>query len=194
MRFRALFFVMFVALMALPLLSFAGSLPDQRTFTPSMLLPEEDAAPADLAHVRAASILVTKSEHRLDVLDPHGRTIRSYRVSLGFRPLGPKTAEGDGRTPEGRYVIDARNEKSAYFRSLHISYPGPADIARARQLGIPRAGGSIFIHGKPNNKSPMWARFAAKYDWTNGCIAVSDNEITELWNLVPDGTPIIIRP
>jgi murein L,D-transpeptidase YafK len=161
--------------------------------TINQLLPEEDAAPADLTHVKAASIQVIKSERRLDLLDKAGRTIRSYKVSLGFTPDGPKIKEGDGRTPEGRYYIDKRNEKSKFFRSLHISYPNPSDVQRARSIGA-RTGGSIFIHGKPNDKSWIWWRRAQKQDWTNGCIAVSDDEMKEIWNVVQDGTPIIIKP
>ena len=134
-----------------------------------------------------------KSERRLDLLDSEGRTIRSYRVSLGFEPNGPKTHEGDGRTPEGLYYIDNRNEKSSYHLSLHISYPNANDIARARRYGL-KTGGSIMIHGKPNDKSPLWFRRAQNADWTNGCIAVSDAEINEIWKLVPDGTPILIKP
>lgn len=159
----------------------------------NQLLPEEDAAPADLSHIKASSIQVIKSEHRMDLLDSKGRTIRSYKVALGFSPEGPKIKEGDGRTPEGRYYIDKRNERSNYFRSLHISYPNPSDVQRARRIGA-RTGGSIFIHGKPNDKSWIWWRRAQKQDWTNGCIAVSDDEMKEIWNVVQDGTPIIIKP
>jgi murein L,D-transpeptidase YafK len=161
----------------------------------NQLLPDEDAAPTvtDLTHVKAAFIRVIKSEHRLDLLDSKGRTIRSYRVSLGYNPDGPKMKEGDGRTPEGRYFIDNRNDRSAYHRSLHISYPNPQDLARARQAGL-RTGGSIFIHGKPNDKTGVWWRRAQNQDWTNGCIAVSDDEINEIWNLVQNGTPIDIVP
>jgi murein L,D-transpeptidase YafK len=160
----------------------------------NQLLPDEDAAPTypDLSHVKASSIRVLKSEHRMDLLDGKGRTIRSYRVSLGYTP-GAKVKEGDGRTPEGRYYIDNRNQKSAYYRSLHISYPNNQDVSRAHRIGA-RAGGSIFIHGKPNDKSWIWWRRAQNEDWTNGCIAVSDDEINEIWNLVENGTPIDIVP
>lgn len=167
------------------------------SFHPSFnqLSPDEDAAPTapDLSHLKASSIRVIKSEHRLDLLDAQGHTIRSYKVSLGYVPTGPKVREGDGRTPEGRYFIDNRNEHSSYHRSLHISYPNPGDVARARSIGA-RTGGSIFIHGKPNDKTPLWWRRAQSQDWTNGCIAVSDDEINEIWNLVQNGTPIDIVP
>jgi murein L,D-transpeptidase YafK len=161
----------------------------------NQLLPDEDAAPtySDLSHVKASSIRVIKSERRLDLLDDKGRTIRSYRVSLGFSPMGAKTHEGDGRTPEGRYTIDRRNERSKYYRSLHISYPNSSDLARAHRSGT-KTGGAIFIHGKPNDKSGLWFRRAQNQDWTNGCIAVSDDEINEIWNLVQNGTPIDILP
>jgi murein L,D-transpeptidase YafK len=159
----------------------------------NQLLPEEEAVPADLSNVKASSLRVIKSQRRLDLLDSDGQIIRSYKVSLGRAPKGAKVREGDNRTPEGRYYIDSRNENSDYYRSLRISYPSKADIDRARKLGV-NAGGGIFIHGKPNGKSPLWSRRAQRQDWTKGCIAVSDEEIREIWSLVRDGTPITIEP
>ena len=118
--------------------------------------------------------------------------LRSYRVALGFDPVGHKVQEGDGRTPEGRYVIERRNPKSAYHLSLRISYPGPEDLARAVELGVD-PGGDIFIHGLPNGVGAA-DRGHPERDWTRGCIAVTDAEIEEIWALVADGTAIEIHP
>jgi len=141
--------------------------------------------PADVALVH-----VDKSARRLTLLDPAGRALRSYSgLQLGPAPVGPKRFAGDGRTPEGRYVIDYGNEASAYWLSLHISYPNAADRAYAAARGR-SPGGAIFLHGQPN--SIQNGRIAG--DWTAGCIALSDDEIEQLWALVPDGTPIQIDP
>jgi len=113
-------------------------------------------------------------------------------VALGQGGLAPKQRAGDGRTPEGRYVIDSRNSASAYHRSLHISYPNPEDRKRAAKLGV-SPGGDIMIHGLPNGKGFIGSAHRA-YDWTLGCVAVTDAEIEEIWKLVPDGTPVEIRP
>ena len=113
--------------------------------------------------------------------------VRSYRVSLGREPAGHKQREGDGRTPEGRYTIDRRNPKSAYHLSLHISYPSQADRERARAAGVD-PGGDIMIHGQPNGGAPR------EGDWTQGCIAVTDAEMDEIWSLVPDGAAVEILP
>jgi murein L,D-transpeptidase YafK len=118
--------------------------------------------------------------------------VRVYDVALGEEPVGPKEREGDGRTPEGLYVIDGRNPQSRYHRSLRISYPGPEDAARAAKLGV-SPGGDIMIHGLQNGLGWIGALHRT-HDWTRGCIAVTNDEIEEIWDLVPDGTPIEIRP
>jgi murein L,D-transpeptidase YafK len=106
--------------------------------------------------------------------------------------VGPKEREGDRRTPEGQFIIDHRNPMSAFHLSLHISYPTPADRARARALGY-SPGGEVMIHGV--SRSFVWlGRAQQLFDWTAGCIAVSDDEIDEIARVVPDGTPIEIRP
>ena len=121
-----------------------------------------------------------------------GKVIRTYDVSLGRGGLAPKEREGDARTPEGHYVIDSKNEASAYHRALHISYPNAEDRARAAKLGVP-PGGAIMIHGLPNGMH--WIGSAHRlYDWTLGCVAVTDPEIDEVWSLVSVGTPVEIRP
>ena len=120
------------------------------------------------------------------------QVIKTYKVALGGEPVGPKTRQGDHRTPEGLYVIDSRNVHSQFHRSLHISYPNPTDREHARKLGAP-PGGDIYIHGLPNGYGFVGAAHRAR-DWTDGCIAVTDQEIEEIWRLVDNGTPIEIRP
>jgi murein L,D-transpeptidase YafK len=144
---------------------------------------------ADVEH--ADRIVVLKSERKL-VLMKDGKEFRSYKVSLGTEPVGPKRKQGDHRTPEGTYVIDRRNPTSQFHRALHISYPNLSDRAQAQKVGVD-PGGDIMIHGLPNGfgflgKTHLWR------DWTDGCIAVTNDEIEEIWKLVPDGTPIEIRP
>lgn len=131
-------------------------------------------------------ILVLKSERRLHLLS-QGTVVRSYPIRLGPNPVGPKIFELDGRTPEGEYVVDQRKPDSAYFRSLHISYPSAEDKARAAKYGIP-PGGNIRIHGTPRERG----RYLG--DWTDGCIAVSNAAMREIWDAVRIGTPIEIRP
>jgi murein L,D-transpeptidase YafK len=140
--------------------------------------------------VKADSVLVLKSERKL-VLLKEGHPLMTYRVALGGKPVGHKTQEGDGRTPEGRYVLDYRNNKSAYHLALHVSYPGPADRAEAAARGV-SPGGLIMIHGSGPTMRVLgrWHRFI---DWTDGCIAVTNQEIEQIWRAVPDGTPVEIR-
>jgi len=135
-------------------------------------------------------IVVEKAHHKMTLFD-HGRAIRTYSVALG-PDLGPKQKKGDGRTPEGRYVIDARNAASHYHRALHVSYPNAADRRSARRRDVD-PGGDIMIHGLPNGYGKLGSLHLAR-DWTRGCIAVTDHEIEEIWKLVPNGTAIEIRP
>lgn len=121
-----------------------------------------------------------------------GKVIRTYKVALGRGGLASKEREGDGRTPEGHYLIDARNEASSYHRALHISYPNAEDRQHAAKLGV-SPGGDIMIHGLPNGMGWLGASHRL-YDWTLGCIAVTDPEIDEIWKMVPVGTPVEIRP
>ncbi len=148
----------------------------------------ESAAPG-LA--TADRVIVLKSERRLMLLRG-ARVLRTYRIALGRTPKGAKTAEGDGRTPEGRYVLDWRNPRSRFYRSIHVSYPNDADRARARRHGrLP--GGDIMIHGLPARLEAIGTEHA-RWDWTEGCVAVSNTEMDEIWALVADGTVIDIRP
>ena len=141
--------------------------------------------------VVADRVLVRKSARELDLYDG-GKLLRTYPVALGADPIGAKGRKGDGRTPEGRYVIDYRKGDSAFHRALHISYPRRDQVAAARLRGEP-PGGLIMIHGLSNGRSWL-GRLHRAADWTNGCIAVTNDEIEELWRVVPNGTRIEIRP
>ena len=134
-------------------------------------------------------IVVEKSQRRMDLMSGD-RVVRSYEIALGSTPEGHKQQEGDGKTPEGRYIIEGRNSSSAFHLSLKISYPDASDRAAAAARNVP-PGGDIFIHGAPN-----WWLLPGQPpgDWTRGCIAVTKAEIEEIWRLVPDGTPVEIRP
>ena len=141
--------------------------------------------------VGADRVVVYKSERKL-VLLSGGKEIRSYKVALGSEPVGPKTQHGDHRTPEGVYTLYSRNPNSHFYKAFHISYPSPKDIANAKKLGI-SPGGDIMLHGLP--KEYAWVGKAhTLHDWTDGCIAVTNEEMDELWKLVPVGTPIEIKP
>ncbi len=118
--------------------------------------------------------------------------IKTYKVALGGDPVGPKARQGDHKTPEGAYVLDARNPHSQFYKSIHISYPGEHDRAIARRDRV-SPGGDVFIHGLPNGYGAIGAAHRLR-DWTDGCIAVTNEEIDEIWKAVPDGTPIEIRP
>lgn len=141
--------------------------------------------------LRADRIVVLKSERTLQLLN-QGKVIKSYKVALGGVPTGAKTQQGDHKTPEGIYVLDSRNAHSKFYKSIHISYPGARERAVARQKGV-SPGGDVFVHGLPNGYKWLGAVHRAK-DWTDGCIAVTDQEMDEIWLAVSDGTPIEIRP
>jgi murein L,D-transpeptidase YafK len=136
-------------------------------------------------------ILVEKSARRLSIFK-NGKKLKSYRVSLGRNPVGPKEQEGDMKTPEGVYKIDRRNPHSGFHLALHVSYPSDNDQARAAASGV-SAGGDIMIHGIQNGLGWIGALHRL-HDWTVGCIALTDEEIEELYRITPDGTPIEIRP
>ena len=146
------------------------------------------AVPRQTQRLIADYLLVDKSERSLSVYSAGRRVKVYYGLRFGDAPMGHKRFEGDERTPEGRYTIDTRNPRSSYHLSLRISYPNAADRAYARQYGR-SPGGDIFIHGQPNG----YGGPAIAYDWTDGCIALSNAEIEELWQIVPDGTTIDIR-
>jgi murein L,D-transpeptidase YafK len=141
--------------------------------------------------VKADQVVVVKSQHTLTLLS-QGTVIRTYKVALGRGPVGPKEQQGDHKTPQGHYVLDRRNSKSRFYKSIHVSYPNEQDQQKAAKNGT-APGGDIMIHGLPNGFGWLGAAHRAM-DWTDGCIAVTEAEIDEIWDLVPDGTPIEIRP
>lgn len=137
------------------------------------------------------TIVVQKEERRL-YLYQGGLLAGAFPIRLGQNPVGDKTRQGDSRTPEGRYVIDGRNENSAYFRGLHLSYPDAAHRKAAHDAGVD-PGGDIVIHGLPNDW-PFFYPVHLAFDWTDGCIALSNADMKTLWAAVPLGTPVEIRP
>ena len=149
------------------------------TLLPSPGLPEVD------------HLVVRKARRRLYLMDGD-RVVRSYKIALGLEPIGPKERDGDFRTPEGWYRLARRNPRSDYFLSIQISYPNAGDLQRAHVHHWP-PGGAIMIHGLPNRlKNSPW--YYQHNDWTDGCIAVSDADMVEIWLLTRDGTPIDILP
>jgi murein L,D-transpeptidase YafK len=136
-------------------------------------------------------IVIEKALRKLTLVKGD-RPVRSYRVALGAQPTGHKRREGDERTPEGIYSIDARNPRSDFFLSLRISYPNETDVARARAAGED-PGGQIMIHGLRNGFGWLGDRHQ-RSDWTDGCVAVTNSEMLEIWRLVDLGTPVEIRP
>lgn len=149
-----------------------------------------DAAPPAVSG-RVDRIVVEKSAHRMSLYEGR-RLVRRYAVSLGRGGLGPKAREGDRLTPEGDYRIVGRNPNSRFHLALRIGYPTPAQAAAARAAGI-APGGDIMIHGLPNGRGALGALYKGK-DWTDGCIAVTDAEIEEVWTLVRDGAQVRITP
>jgi murein L,D-transpeptidase YafK len=156
-----------------------------------ILLWAQQSAPPLPESTRADLVVVKKAARSLE-LHSGGELLRSYRVSLGRDPQGPKQREGDGRTPEGRYKLDYRKSNSSFHRALHISYPSPMDAEAAKALGT-NPGGLIMVHGIRNGLGII-GRLHTIIDWTDGCVAVTDREIEEIWRVVPDGTPIVIEP
>lgn len=139
----------------------------------------------------ADHVVVRKAERKL-LLMKGERVLRSFDVALGLSPKGPKLREGDFRTPEGDYTLSGRNSGSDFFLAIHVSYPGPADLRRAAAEGV-APGGQIMIHGLPNSPSrPL--EYYRKRDWTNGCIAVSNADMVDIWLMTADNTPIHILP
>ena len=144
------------------------------------------AAPVDL-------VVVDKSDRELRLMGDEGGTVlMRFPVALGGDPVGHKTREGDGRTPEGRYTLDWRNPDSAFHRSIHVSYPNEADRAAAAERGED-PGGMIMLHGQRNGLGWLgW--LTQRFDWTEGCIALANDDMDVVWDNVPNGTPIVIQP
>jgi len=141
-----------------------------------------------LAFTPVDRVLVVKSERML-YLKSNGEILRRYPVALGPVPWGHKQQEGDERTPEGQYVLDFKNEQSRFYKSIRVSYPNLSDRLRAQELGV-NPGGDIMIHGQPEGAEEG----AQLFNWTDGCIAVTNEQMDEIWQLVTVGTPIEILP
>jgi murein L,D-transpeptidase YafK len=156
-----------------------------------------DTSAASAAKAGASSVLmadklvVRKAERRLYVMRA-GQVLKEYRVALGLSPSGHKQQEGDYKTPEGSYRLIRRNPRSDFFLSMEISYPNAKDAARAQRQGV-RPGGAIMLHGWPNNPR-KGAEYYKSADWTDGCIAVSNSDMVEIWLMTPLETPIDILP
>ena len=146
---------------------------------------------ADYSIVKADQVIVVKSQRTLTLLS-RGKILRTYKVALGGSPLGPKEQQGDHKTPEGHYVLDRRNANRRFYKSIHVSYPNRQDEQNAARRGV-SPGGDIMVHGLPNGFGWLGATHRTM-DWTDGCIAVTDEEMDELWKLVRFGTPIDIKP
>jgi len=145
-------------------------------------------------YTMAEKVIVKKSTRML-YLSAGGEIYRRFHVSLGAMPIGPKEIEGDMRTPEGTYSLDYRQKSNLYNKSIHISYPNKKDKAKAKELKA-KAGGMIMIHGTPSNwaLSPLGDWMPILMDWTEGCIALSNDDMEEVWNMTKNGTPIYIIP
>ncbi|HEY5602829.1 MAG TPA: L,D-transpeptidase family protein [Gammaproteobacteria bacterium] len=151
---------------------------------PLILVPALAAEKADL-------VIVEKSKTRLYLLKDN-KVFKTYRIALGSKPNGHKQQEGDQRTPEGRYILDFKKIDSAFYKAIRISYPNEADIKRAAELGVD-PGGQIMIHGQKNSFSKVSFTRQSK-NWTDGCIAVTNSAMDQIWDAVDPGTPIVIKP
>jgi murein L,D-transpeptidase YafK len=139
----------------------------------------------------AEKVVIDKTERKLHLIRD-GEAFRTFDIALGIRPTGDKESEGDFRTPEGDYLLDMRNPNSDFFLSIHISYPNRQDSQQARAKGLP-PGGAIMIHGQPNTPTRSEAYYRTQ-DWTNGCIAVSNSDMIDIWLMTTNDTPIEILP
>ena len=174
---RSLTFVL--AVLAVTAFARADTLPQTATLAVSSTMPTAD------------HVVVRKGERRLYLMRGEN-VLRSYKVALGLNPVGHKERSGDFRTPEGRYFLTRRNPRSDFFLSIQVSYPNDDDVRRAKRNGWD-AGGSIMIHGLPNQLKHAPSYYETR-DWTDGCIAVSNSDIVEIWLLVSDNAPIDILP
>ena len=145
-----------------------------------------------LSAAEMADKVVVYKDRRILQLFQGNRLLREFPIALGGDPLGHKMREGDQKTPEGRYLLDWRNGASSFYKSMHISYPRPQDEQVAAAKGVD-PGGMIMIHGQPNHFG--WLAFLTQmFDWTDGCIAVTNAEMNEIWDMVPNNTAIEINP
>lgn len=149
------------------------------------------ASPPPLAEPPVDHVRVLKSARKLQLLAA-GQVVGEFRVALGARPSGHKLHEGDERTPEGHYVLDYKKPDSAFYKSIHISYPNKTDVAIAQHRGL-SPGGQIMIHGQKNGLGWL-SSLTQFFDWTNGCVALSNADMDIVWQRVPAGTPIHLLP
>ena len=177
-----------IIILAVSLIIIPNSVMAEETLLSSVKGEVEDI---HMISVQADLVVVEKSARRL-TLFVDGNQIKTYKIALGRNPIGAKNKQGDHRTPEGFYTIDGRNPQSRFHRSLHISYPNERDLEVSRLLKVP-AGNHIAIHGVSKDYEWM-GRFHTALNWTDGCIAVTNEEIEEIWKLVPDGTEVQIKP
>ena len=153
---------------------------------------ENGLAKSEILNLLAAdSVLVKKSERKLYLIK-NGKPYRSYQISLGANPIGHKQQKGDERTPEGLYVLDKKNESSKFYKTINVSYPNSTDQIDAKKAGVD-PGGEIMIHGQPNGFGWAW-RLLNLWDWTDGCIAVNNQDMDEIWSLIETDTSIEITP
>lgn len=150
-------------------------------------LPEERLPP----HTRIDKLVVVKSERTMYAYTKR-KLVKVYSIAIGRNSVGDKEYEGDKRTPEGSYYIEGKNPNSGYHKNLGISYPDKTDLQEAKAKGV-RASGDVKIHGLKNGRG-LLGKFHRLRNWTAGCIAVTDEEMDELYDAVAIGTPIIIRP
>ena len=157
-------------------------------------IPEEMTAKLDKPAVNLPVdyVLVKKAKREL-YLYAGPDLIKTYKIALGKKPIGQKQKEGDSKTPEGLYTLDWRNPHSKFYRSIHVSYPNKSQARTAKEAGID-PGGAIMIHGQPNDWSERIKLTFSSNDWTEGCIALENQDMIEVWDLVKDGTPIEIKP
>ena len=139
----------------------------------------------------ADKVVIEKAARKLHLLQ-NGKAFRTFKIALGIRPVGDKKKEGDFKTPEGKYLLDSRNQNSDFFLSIRVSYPDEADRREASNRGVD-PGGAIMIHGQPNEPT-MSETYYRTQDWTNGCIAVSNSDMIDIWLMTGENTPIEIRP
>lgn len=174
--------IIFILLGVVLYTSYRFMFPKRKIYQSEVKIPEGE---------KADSVVVFKGERKM-ILYSNGKELKTYGIVLGKNPDGRKQKEGDKKTPEGNYMLDSRNSNSRYHLAIHISYPNEEDRLNAENLGV-SPGGDIMIHGLPN-KMEFLEDYYLNTDWTDGCIAVTNDEIEEIWQAVEDGTPITIYP
>ena len=188
----AIGFALLVILLGLAFYKYEKFIPNLAPIHPALSAKEIE----EINKTKPVTTIEVFKQQRQLKLKHHDQIIRSYPIRLGFNPIGHKQFEGDGKTPEGTYTIDWRNPQSAYYKSLHISYPNPNDLTYAKQRQK-SAGGDVMIHGTvptPATAFPASSTYMPRKDWTLGCIAVTNADMDEIWQLVKNGTQIIIHP